>query len=160
MKTLMALIRKLSSGFSLEIYIDKFAESGRRLFTRAYEEARSRDHNQLAPEHILLSITKIERPLFDKIMQSLNLDTEAVLDALEARLARNDYPGKGIKMSESVKTLLSNALRHARRKGRRAIESTDLFIALFKDEGSFPVDLLKRLGVERNRVVRLIDKLT
>ena len=45
----------------LEIYTDKIAESGRRLIRKAYEEAKGRDHNQLAPEHLFISIAEIER---------------------------------------------------------------------------------------------------
>ena len=52
----------------LEIYTDKIAESGRRLIRKAYEEARSRDHNQLAPEHLFISITEVERPFFNDLV--------------------------------------------------------------------------------------------
>src|SRR6185369_6028288 len=45
-----------------EIYTDKIAESGRAVIRRAYEEARRREHNQLAPEHLFLSIAAVETP--------------------------------------------------------------------------------------------------
>src|SRR5215210_6787945 len=141
----------------LEIYTDKIAESGRRLIRKAYDEARSRDHNQLAPEHVLTSIAEVERPFFNEVMQSLNLDPQVVLQALETKLSQRDYLGRGMKISEALRTLLSNALKQAHERGRRLIESPDLFVALFKDVHSFPVELLRRLGADREIVMQKIQ---
>jgi len=143
--------------FDLETYTDKFAEGGRRLIRRAYEEARSRDHNQVAPEHVLVGLAESERPFFNEVMQSLNLDPQVVIQALEVKLSQRDYLGRGIKMSDSLRTLLSNALKHAHERGRRSIDSTDLFVALFRDMNGFPVELLRRLGADREMVIQKIQ---
>jgi ATP-dependent Clp protease ATP-binding subunit ClpC len=148
--------REVASMIDLEIYTDKIAEGGKRLIRKAYEEARSRDHNQLAPEHLFLSITEIERPFFNEVMQSLNLDPQVVIQALETKLDQRDYLGRGMKISEPLRTLLSNALKHSREQGRRLIEATDLFYALFGDTHGYPVDLLRRLGADREMVMRKI----
>jgi len=140
----------------LEIYTDKIAESGRRLIRKAYEEARGRDHNQLAPEHLFVSIAEVERPFFNEVMQSLNLDPQVVIQALETKLDQRDYLGRGMKISEPLRTLLSNALKHSREQGRRLIEATDLFYALFTDSHSYPVELLRRLGADREMVMQKI----
>jgi len=140
----------------LEIYTDKIAESGRRLIRKAYDEAKARDHNQLAPEHLFLSVTEVERPFFNEVMQSLNLDPHVVIQALETKLDQRDYLGRGMKISEPLRTLLSNALKHSREQGRRLIESTDLFYALFGDTHSYPVELLRRLGADREMVMQKI----
>ncbi len=140
----------------LEIYTDKIAESGRRLIRKSYEEARGRDHNQLAPEHLFVSIAEVERPFFNEVMQSLNLDPQVVIQALETKLDQRDYLGRGMKISEPLRTLLSNALKHSREQGRRLIESTDLFYALFTDTHSYPVELLRRLGADREMVMQKI----
>lgn len=141
----------------LEIFTDKIAESGRRLIRKSYDEAKSRDHNQIAAEHVLVSIAETERPFFNEVMQSLNLDPQVVLQALETKLGQREYFGRGIKMSESFRTLLSNALKHSHERGRRLIESTDLFVAIFKDAHGFPVELLKRLGADREMVMQKIQ---
>lgn len=140
----------------LEIYTEKIAESGRRLIRKAYDEAKARDHNQLAPEHLFLSVAEVERPFFNEVMQSLNLDPHVVIQALETKLDQRDYLGRGMKISEPLRTLLSNALKHSREQGRRLIESTDLFYALFGDTHSYPVELLRRLGADREMVMQKI----
>ncbi len=143
--------------FDLETYTDKFAEGGRRLIRRAYEEARSRDHNQVAPEHVLVGLAESERPFFNEVMQSLNLDPQVVMQAVEVKLSQRDYLGRGVKMSDSLRTMLSNALKHAHERGRRSIDSTDLFVALFRDMHGFPVELLRRLGADREIVIQKIQ---
>ena len=141
----------------LEIFTDKIAESAKRLIRKAYDEARAREHNQIAPEHLLVTIAEIERPFFNEVMQSLNLDPQIVVQALETKLNQREYLGRGIKMSESFRSLLSNALKHSHERGRRLIESTDLFVAIFKDAHGYPVDLLKRLGADREMVMQKIQ---
>ncbi|HEY9231818.1 MAG TPA: AAA family ATPase, partial [Blastocatellia bacterium] len=141
----------------LEIYTDKIADSGRKIVRKAYDEARSRDHNQLAPEHVLLSIAEVERQFFNEVMQSLNLDPQVLLQSLETKLSQRDYLGRGMKISEAMRTLLQNALKQAHERGRRLIESHDLFVALFKDAHSYPVELLRRLGSDRELVMNKIQ---
>lgn len=141
----------------LEIYTEKIAESGRRIIRKAYDEARSRDHNQITPEHMILSIAEVERPFFNEVMQSLNIDPQVVLQAVETKLQQREYVGRRIMMGDSLRHVLSNALKHAGERNRRLIESTDLFVALFKDVHGFPVELLKRLGADREMVMQKIQ---
>ncbi|MFL6214415.1 MAG: AAA family ATPase [Blastocatellia bacterium] len=141
----------------LEIYTDKIADSGRKIIRKAYDEARSRDHNQLAPEHVLLSIAETERQFFNEVMQSLNLDPQVLLQSLETKLSQRDYLGRGMKISEAMRTLLQNGLKQAHERGRRLIESHDLFVALFRDVHGYPVELLRRLGADREMVIQKIQ---
>jgi ATP-dependent Clp protease ATP-binding subunit ClpA len=142
----------------LEIFTDKIAESGRRLIRRSYNEAKSRDHNQIAAEHVLASIAEVERPFFNEVMQSLNLDPQVVLQALETKLSQTEAFGRGIKISESLRTLLANALQQAHESNRRFIESTDIFAAIFQDKQGFAVKLFEQLGSDREMVVQKIRK--
>ena len=138
----------------LEIYTDKIADSGRRLIRKAYEEAKSREHDQLVPEHVLLAFVEEERPFFKELMQSLNIDPQVVIQALETRLDQHHYPGRGMKVS--LRAPLQNALKHAREQGRRLIESNDLLYGLFTDTHSYPVELLRRLGADCEVIMQKI----
>jgi ATP-dependent Clp protease ATP-binding subunit ClpA len=111
------------------------------------------------PEHILYAVINLERPLFNAVTQSLNLDPQAVLQALETRLGRHFYGfnNRPIKMSESLRILLANALKQAHAERRRLLEASDLFIAIFKDRESFPVALLQKLGASRELVIEEIQ---
>src|SRR6187431_2262773 len=93
-----------------EQFQDKFAESGQRVMKRAYDESRRRDHNQIAPEHVLVALTEVERPLFNELMQSLNVDPQTVTSSLESRLMAREYLGRGMRMSDGLRGLLKHAL--------------------------------------------------
>jgi ATP-dependent Clp protease ATP-binding subunit ClpA len=142
----------------LEFFTDKIGESAKRLIRKSYAEAKSRDQNQIAAEHVLVSIAEVERPFFNEVMQSLNLDPQVVLQALETKLAQREYIGLGMEMSESFRTLLSNALKQAHESNRRFIEPTDIFVAIFQDKRGFAVELFEQLGSDREMVVQKIRK--
>src|SRR5688572_18185916 len=125
---------------------------------RAYEESRRRDHNQLAPEHVFVALSDLERNFFNELMQSLNVDPQTVASSLEQRLTAREYLGRGMRMSDQLRILLKNALDRARQRGRRTIDATDIFFALFQDRNSAPVDILRRLGAEPEIVQEKISQ--
>jgi len=136
---------------------DKFSESGRRVMGRAIEESRHRDHNIVAPEHILAALIEVERPLFNEVMQSLNIDPQAVIRALNEQLSvARQFTGRGVRLDPSCRTILKLALDRARSMGRNEIDSSDLFVALFQDRDSTPVELMRRLGADPDVVLQKI----
>src|SRR4029079_11436117 len=157
MRTKTVLVRKYLKEFDMEIYTDKIGDSGRRVIRKAYDEARARGHNQLAPEHILVSIAKLEKDLFNDVMQRLKVDPISVQQEVESKLSEDDYRGRGIKISESLRVLLSVGLSRARRRGRGQIESSDLFIAIFEEPESTAVQVIKGLGLGREDVIGKIE---
>lgn len=139
-------------------FSDRFSDSGQRVMKRAIEESRRRDHNFIAPEHIFASILDIERMFFNEVMQSLNVDPQAVINELESKLTLpKQYTGKRVKLSDATRELLTAGLRRARQAGRNTIEATDLFQALFEDRNSTPVGILRKFGAEPELVVEKIS---
>lgn len=137
----------------LEIYTNKIAESGRRIIRKAYKEARSHDHKQVTPEHVLLAIAEVERSFFNEVMQNNNLDPLIVIHALETKLSQRNYMRLGKKkLGNSLRALLANSLKHAHKREQRNIESTDFFVSVFKDRRSFPLELINRLGLDPERL--------
>lgn len=130
----------------LEIFTDKIAESGRHLVRKAFDEVQRRGTSQFLPEHILLAFANLERPFFNQLLQSLNLDPRVVLQALESSLGNSQSAGGAIKMPKSLRILFSNALQNAHKQNRRFIESGDLFIAAFRDRQNPCVEVFRQLG--------------
>jgi len=136
---------------------DKFSESGRRVMGRAIEESRHRDHNIIAAEHILAALIEVERSLFNEVMQSLNIDPQAVIRALNEQLSvARQFTGRGMRLDPSCRTVLKLALDRARSLGRNEIDSSDLFVALFQDRDGVPVELMRRLGADPDIVLQKI----
>jgi len=141
----------------LGAFQDKFSESGRRVMRRAIEESRHRDHNLIGPEHIFAALIEVERSLFNEVMQSLNLDPQAVIRAVNEQLSIDrQFTGRGMKVSHSVQTILQYALQRARQLGRSEIDSSDLLVAIFQDRESVPVDVMRRLGADPEVVLQKI----
>ena len=105
-----------------EQFQDKFSDSGQRVMKRAVDESRRRDHNQIAPEHVFVALAELERNFFNELMQSLNVDPQAVASSLESRLTAREYLGRGMRMSDGLRVLLKNALDRSRQRGRRTID--------------------------------------
>lgn len=138
-------------------FSDRFSESGQRVMKRAIEESRRRDHNFIAPEHIFASILDVERNFFNEVMQSLNIDPQAVVNELDTRLAvPKQYAGKRVKLADSTRDLLTAGLKRAKQSGRHTIDAVDLFQALFEDRASTPVVILRKFGAEPELVVEKI----
>jgi ATP-dependent Clp protease ATP-binding subunit ClpA len=143
--------------FDIEIFTDKIAESGRILIRGAYDEAKSRGHNQLKPEHVLMAFINTERPFFNQLMQSLNLDPQVVLESLQTSLSQSGYGGRSIRMDNSLSLLFSNALKHAHKQNRRYFEASDMMRAIFMDKQSTCVKLFEQLGATPEVVIEKLQ---
>ncbi|RMG53585.1 MAG: ATP-dependent Clp protease ATP-binding subunit [Acidobacteria bacterium] len=134
----------------------QFSESAKRVLSRAMEESRNLDHNFIGPEHIFLALIEVERSLFNEVMQSLNLDPDTVIRALHEVLSvPRQYTGRGMRV-HAVRPLLRIAYDRARQRGRKEINSADLFVSLFQSREGAPVEILRQLGADPDMVVKKI----
>ncbi len=135
----------------------QYAESARDVLKRAIEESKLRDHNFVAPEHIFLGLIETERNLFNEVMQSLNLDPQAVQLGLQEHLSiARQFSGRGVKLSVEGREVLRMAHDRSRQVGRDSIEASDLFVAVFQYKGGIPVGVLRKLGADPEIVLHKI----
>lgn len=133
----------------LDIYRERFAESGWQIFERAIAEARRREQNHLGTEHLLYALVEEKAELFDSLLQSIAENPKAT--ELLARLIRErleaapKYEGEGIRLAPEIVQLLKQTLGRVRSNGRQRMEATDLFITLLMDEHSLLRELLQAL---------------
>jgi ATP-dependent Clp protease ATP-binding subunit ClpC len=137
----------------LEAYKDKFGESGQRVLQNALNESRRRDQNYIAVEHIISGLAKEEPDLFNSTMRSLSLDPIMVARAIEKRLdAARQHVGKGFRIAPDTTDLFKRAMERARARGRKTIESTDIFEVLSKYDSLF-LDVMRGLGANPESVL-------
>src|SRR5499427_9328426 len=137
----------------LEAYKDKFSESGQRVFQNALNESRRRDQNYISVEHIVSGLAKEEPELFNATMRSLALDPAVVTSAISRRLDNaRQHVGKGFRIAPDTTDLFKRAMERARSRGRKTIESTDIFDVLSNYDSLF-VELLRGLGATPEAVV-------
>src|SRR5262245_22511476 len=140
---------------------NKLAESAERVVDRALEETRRREHGMLTNEHLCLAFAQIEWDMFGEVMRDLALNPHEILQALEEHLrVLPTAPGRAVRVAPSTKLLFKLALLHASRSGRHAIESSDLFSAIFEETQGIPVSIIRRHGIEPEALVsRLATRL-
>ena len=140
----------------LGAYKDKFGDSGQRVLEKALGESRRRDQNYITVEHIIHALAKEESELFNSTIRSLALDPDAVTGAIARRLDNaRQHVGKGFRIAPDTTDLFKRAMERARSRGRKTIESTDIFDVLSKDD-SLLVEVLRGLGATPDMVVERI----
>src|SRR5256884_1145291 len=140
----------------LGAYRDKFGDSGQRVLEKALGESKRRDQNYITVEHIIHALAKEEPDLFNSTIRSLSVDPDAVTGAITRRLDNaRQHVGKGFRIAPDTTDLFKRAMERARARGRKTIESTDIFDVLSKDN-SLLVEVLQGLGAKPDAVVERI----
>ena len=141
-----------------DIAQNKISESAQRVVDRAMNESRRRDHALLTNEHIFLGFAQSDWDTFSQVMRDLGLNPHEILQALEEHL-RGGVPtvsGRELRVAPETRLALKLALHQANRDGRQAIESSDLFAAIFEERQGVAVALVRRRGIEPQVLVSTI----
>jgi ATP-dependent Clp protease ATP-binding subunit ClpA len=140
-----------------DIAPSKIGETAQRVVDRAVDEARRRQHGVLGNEHLFVAFAQTEWEMFAQVLRELDLHPQAVLQALEAEMARfASYDGRELRVSPASKLVFKLAFHHASRAGRQSIEAPDLFAAIFEDSQGLPAAVMRRAGVEPESLVTRI----
>lgn len=136
----------------LGAYRDKFSDSGQRVLENALGESRRRDQNYITVEHIISALAKEESELFNSTIRDLAIDPDVVTKAINKRLDNaRQHIGKGFRIAPDTTDLFKRAMERARSRGRKTIESTDIFDVL-SNYDSLLVEVLKNLGAQPEAV--------
>jgi ATP-dependent Clp protease ATP-binding subunit ClpA len=138
-------------------YKDYFSEKVGRVLTIAIEESKKRQHGRLGVEHLFLAFSQVEETFFREVLFDLDLDPQIVIKQLDQYLSSSmEYLGVGMQVTAATKNILRLAWKEAQQVGRKLIETSDLFIAFFQEEGSIPAKIFSDLGVDTNRVLQTV----
>ncbi len=130
-------------------YRDKLSDKAYQVISLAIEESQRRQHYYLGVEHIFLAFTEIERGLFEETMKRLGIDPDLVKSALKEHLTiSKQYLGGGMKIPGDTKTLFQLAWERVQSLGRSVITSIDIFVSIFQEDRSLPVQIMRSFGVE------------
>jgi ATP-dependent Clp protease ATP-binding subunit ClpA len=115
----------------------------------------------LTNEHLCLAYAQVEWDMFGQLMQDLKVNPHEVLYALEEHMrALPAAPGRELEVAPATRLLFRLALVNASRSGRQAVESTDLFAAVFEETQGVPGSIIRRYGVDPETLVsRLASRL-
>lgn len=135
----------------------KISEDVQSVINAAYLEAKERRSEYLTPEHILYAAL-----FFDSVQHVLNgigADSENIKQDVEEYLAshipkvENEEPVQTI----GVQEVIEQAIFHTEHSSKDVVDLGDLLVSLFDQEESFGSYYLRKAGVSRYSLLRMIS---
>jgi len=118
---------------NLEVYQNKFAHSGWRVFEYAVEESRRREQNYVSLGHILVALGAEDTGTLKLDLQRLRAAWTPPGESIAAEVSADKllkysprHNGQGVRIGPDAKQFLRRAMAIARSNGRQKIEAADL----------------------------------
>ena len=127
---------------------------------RAYKQAKTRKHEFITPEHILLELTRDK--VAAEILIACDVDTELLANEIEEHFKKNMPPVNSPHLpepsySEGSKYIFRVASMHAESAEKHEINGANILVALFRVPESHAVYFLNRQGLDRLAVVKHVS---
>ena len=129
----------------------------------AVMEMRSRRHECLTVEHLLLAMTREQ--LGRVILKGCGADIPALRHQLEEYLSRylpavgpeQPAPESEVLQTETLERVLERAVTHVQSSGRRDTDVGDVLAAMFEEPDCWATFYLRKQGIDRLRVLEFIS---
>jgi len=141
---------------------ERFTEQAQEALALSQEIVRQYHHSQWDVEHILLALLRQERGLVGDILRELGVDVEAARRQVEAALEKSPkvtYEVAQIYATPRVAQLLTKAGEEANRLKDEFISTEHLLVAMIEEEKGEAASILRRLGIDQEKVYRALQKL-
>jgi ATP-dependent Clp protease ATP-binding subunit ClpC len=143
---------------------ERFTDRARRAVVQAQEEAKRLDHQEIGPEHLLLSLTSENvGGVAAKALESLGIGLDTVRQRLEEIIGRGSQgPSGHVPFTPKAKEALQQSLAEALHLGHQYIGTEHLLLGLIRGGDDVAARVLADLGADlkgtRQQVVRLLDE--
>jgi ATP-dependent Clp protease ATP-binding subunit ClpC len=141
---------------------ERFTEQAQEALTLSQELVRQYKHNQWSVPHILLALLMQERGLVGDVFKELGADVAAVRREVESaldKMPKITYEAAQIYATPDVAQLFKTAEQEADRLKDEFIGTEHLLIAMTVENKGEVADILRRFGVDREKVYGALQKL-
>jgi ATP-dependent Clp protease ATP-binding subunit ClpC len=141
---------------------EKFTEQAQEAITLSQQIVQQYQHNQWDIEHILLALLQQEKGLVSEIFTGLGIDVDPIkreIDMVLGSLPKVAYQTGQIYATPRVGELFKNAEEEANRLKDEFIGTEHLFIAITKDEKGESTRILKKAGINQEKVYQALEKI-
>ncbi|MGD9115891.1 MAG: AAA family ATPase [Dehalococcoidia bacterium] len=141
---------------------ERFTEKAQEALAASQELVREYKHNQWDVEHILLALLRQEKGLVGDIFTELNVDIDKVKQEIEAALEKApkvSYDTGQIYATPRIANLIKAADEEAKRLKDEFIGTEHLLIAIAGEQKGEASEILKRQGVDQEKVYAALQKL-
>jgi ATP-dependent Clp protease ATP-binding subunit ClpB len=140
--------------------MNKFTEKAQGAVLAAQEMARSHNHSQIEPEHLLLALIDQEGGITPQILRKLEADPALVRQSLEeelARMPRVEGVTSQLYVSSRLQQVFNIALEEAGRLRDEYVSTEHLLIALSDERVTGAAHrILKELGVTKESIYQVL----
>jgi len=141
---------------------EKFTEQAQEALALSQEIVRQYNHSQWDVEHILLALLRQEAGLIGDILKELGIDLERSRQQVEVvleQVPRVTYETGQIYATPRVAQLIKRAGEEAARLKDEFIGTEHLFIGIATEEKGRSAGILRRLGIDQEKVYAALQKL-
>jgi ATP-dependent Clp protease ATP-binding subunit ClpC len=144
---------------------DRFTERAQEAAQRSAEIIQRYGHNQIDTEHILLALIEQPQGVITQILDTLNVDANALTERLDYILRTSPKAnifggGAGqIFITPRVKRIIDLANEEANRLKDEFISTEHIFLAILSERSTPAARLLEGAGVTRERVNEAVQQL-
>ncbi|MFC1914895.1 ATP-dependent Clp protease ATP-binding subunit [Chloroflexota bacterium] len=139
---------------------ERFTEQAQEALAASQELVRQYHHSQWDVEHTLLALLMQEKGLVGDVLRKLNVDIEAVKQALAAALEKSpkvDYETTQIYATPRIGQLLKLANDEADRLKDEFIGTEHLLIAIAKEEQGEAARILHESGIDQEKIYQALQ---
>jgi len=141
---------------------ERFTELAQEALAGSQELVRQYKHTQWDVEHVLLALLQQEKGLVGDILKELKIDVERVRQEVEAALDKVPkvaFESGQIYATPRIAQMLKIADEEANRLKDEFISTEHLLIAIIGEQKGESAAILKRFGVDQEKVYRVLQKL-
>ena len=134
---------------------ERFTDQARRVVVGAQQECLRLGHDQIGPEHLLLSLLDQPAATGTLLLASFGVDAPALHERLEGAIGQGSQPldrSGHVPFSPSAKRMLEFALREALQLGDAHIGTEHLLLAAIRVEDGPAAAVLSQAGVRLDAV--------
>jgi ATP-dependent Clp protease ATP-binding subunit ClpC len=141
---------------------ERFTELAQEALAISQELVRQYKHTQWDVEHVLLALLQQEKGLVGDILKELKIDVERVTQEVEAALEKVPkvaFESGQIYATPRIAQMLKMADEEANRLKDEFISTEHLLIAIIGEQKGESAAILKRFGIDQEKVYRVLQKL-
>lgn len=127
------------------------------ILNHAYQEAKTRNHEYITPEHVLYAATHFEVACY--ILAKAGADPEEIRTALDEHLRESiptiesGEPGQTV----GFQAVIERAVFHCQASGKEEVDVGEILVSLFDEHESFAAYFIRKTGVQRLDILEVVS---
>jgi len=140
---------------------EKFTTSAQKAVQSALEQARSRSHQMLEPEHLLWALVSQDDGLVRPLLQNLEVPVAELKRRMEAALSSfpQVHGGPDVQAGNRLVAAISEAEREMARFKDEYVSTEHLLLGLLEDRRGAAGQTLRDYGVTREKTLAVLQKI-